>query len=182
MFESPFTRMISSLKYKCPPHSRGYDMARLFDSFVSRWQKPARVVRVNYPLQVQVPLIDWLLMFVNQAQVWTDLTAHNWQKWKKKKKKSAFPTCHCHKLVSTGWRSLQCLLCNHSNKASHIWQTILIFNCIYLMNILRPSPAKLEHFYLFNPLQSQNFDLFFNSITTKRYVVDRPYYNFSKSL
>ena len=82
------------------------------------------------------------------------------------------------KLVSTGWPSL---LSNHSNEASHIWQTILIFNFIYLMNILRPLPAKLEHYYLFDPCRAKNLTLTFSSITTKRYVVDRSNYTFSES-
>ena len=77
--------------------------------------------------------------------------------------------------MSIGWPFL---LCNHSNKASHIWQTILIFHCIYLMNILRPLPAKLDHFYLFDPLEPKIWPLTFSSITTKRYVVDRSNYTF----
>ena len=45
------------------------------------------------------------------------------------------------KLVYIGWPSL---LRNHSNEASHTWQTILNFSCIYLMNILRTLKAKLD--------------------------------------
>ena len=69
--------------------------------------------------------------------------------------------------MSIDWPSL---LRNHSNEASHIWQIILIFNCIYLMNILRPLPAKLEQFYLFDPCRAKNltFDLFFNNYETAR--------------
>ena len=38
------------------------------------------------------------------------------------------------------------------------------------MNILRPLPAKLEHFCLFNPCRGKNLTSGFSSITTKLYV------------
>ena len=71
------------------------------------------------------------------------------------------------KLVSIGWPFL---LRNHSNEASRIWQTILILHCIYLMNILRQLPAKLDHIYLIGPCRAKNltFELFFNNYETVR--------------
>ena len=87
----------------------------------------------------------------------------------------------CFGNVVMQWES-QCPLADRfccvtrSIEASHIWQTILIFHCIYLMNILRPLPAKLEHFYLFDPCRAKN--LTFISITTKRYFVDKSKYRF----
>ena len=70
--------------------------------------------------------------------------------------------------MSIGWPSL---LRNQSNEASHIWQTILIFNCIYLMNILRPLPSRLEHLYLFGPSRAKHLtiDLFFLNYETVLY-------------
>ena len=43
----------------------------------------------------------------------------------------------------------------------HVNKSILILNCIYKTNILRPLPAKLEYFYLFDPCRAKNltFDL-----------------------
>ena len=44
---------------------------------------------------------------------------------------------------------------------------------------LRPLPAKLELFYLFDPCRAKNLTSDFSSITTKLYVVDRSsYYTF----
>ena len=58
------------------------------------------------------------------------------------------------------------LLRNHSNEASHNYD----FHCIYLINILRPLPAKSDHFYLFDPCRAKNltFDLFFSNYETVR--------------
>ena len=50
------------------------------------------------------------------------------------------------------------------------------------MKILRPLPAKLDHFYLFDPVEPKIWPFTFPSITTKRYVVDRSNYTFSESL
>ena len=62
----------------------------------------------------------------------------------------------------------------HVNETCYIWQTILNLNCIYKKNILRPLPAKFEHFYLFDPCRAKNLtvDLFFNKYETvgRRYV------------
>ena len=46
----------------------------------------------------------------------------------------------------------------------------MIFRCIYLMNILRPLPAKSDHFYPFDPCRAKNltFDLFFSNYETVR--------------
>ena len=86
------------------------------------------------------------------------------------------------KLVSMHWLTVF-TYSNHSNESSHILQISLIFHCIYLMNILRPLPVKLEHFYLFDPCRVKNltFDLFFNNYETV-YAVDRSNYTFSESL
>ena len=46
-----------------------FGMARLFDSLFR--DDRTRIVPVYYPLQVFI--IDWLLMFVNQTQVGADL-------------------------------------------------------------------------------------------------------------
>ena len=50
------------------------------------------------------------------------------------------------------------------------------------MNILRPLPAKLDHFYLFDPCRARKLTFDLSSITTKRYVVNRSNYTFSESL
>ena len=57
---------------------------------------------------------------------------------------------------------------SHANETCHIWQTILNLNCIYKMSILRPLPAELEHFYLFDPCRAKHltFDLFFDNNKT----------------
>ena len=57
---------------------------------------------------------------------------------------------------------------SNANETCYIWQTILNLNCIYKTSILRPLPAKLEHFYLFDPCRAKNltFDLFFNNYET----------------
>ena len=55
------------------------------------WDDRTRIVQVYYPLQIFI--IDWLLMFVNQTQLGADLTGGNWQKWKR-----VFLTCPCHEI------------------------------------------------------------------------------------
>ena len=81
--------------------------------------------------------------------------------------------------VNTYWH-WSSFLRNHSNETSHIWQTILICDCIYMMNILRPLSAKKkkkkkknEHFFIcFTP----------SLITTKRFFVEKTNYTFSETL
>ena len=50
------------------------------------------------------------------------------------------------------------------------------------MNVLRPLPAKFNHFYLLTPVEPKFWPLTFSSITTKWYVVDRSNYTFSELL
>ena len=67
--------------------------------------------------------------------------------------------------MSIGWpRDWSSLLRNHSNEASYIWHTSLIFNCFSSMNNLRLLLAKLVHLYLFNSCRTNimTFELFQN--------------------
>ena len=55
---------------------------------------------------------------------------------------------------------------NHVTVICYMQLTILNLNCIYKTSILRPLPAKLEHFYLFDQgcrAKNLTFDLFFNN-------------------
>ena len=59
---------------------------------------------------------------------------------------------------------------NHVTETCYTKQTILNLNCIYQTSILRPLPAKLNHFYLFDPCRAKKLtsDLFFNNFETVR--------------
>ena len=49
-------------------------------------------------------------------------------------------------------------------------------------SIYSAEKAKLEHFYMFDPVEPESWPLTFSTITTKRYVVDRSNYTLSESV
>ena len=55
----------------------------------------------------------------------------------------------------------------------HLTYGNLFWCSIYLINIWRQLPAKLEHFYLFDPCRTKilSFDLFFNNSKTIRQTI-----------
>ena len=59
--------------------------------------------------------MDYWFMFVNQTQVQADLTAHNWQKWKR-----VFLTCPCHEIYRDEAVGLK--VANILEKLRNLWK------------------------------------------------------------